>query len=219
MIEQFNLHIDQNIILINHNRCTPHPVGSAYLSLDNNFCYVNIPKNSSSTIKDMTCQWTFVDFRQVPDNVEFIVILRDPIQRFVSAVSEFLAGRHGLMSSKFKNFTTPTDYKKLLSLPIIKDWIFNTVYLDAHCLPQSYYLQGLPVNKTYFFNQGPEAIKKIAKMCNLPYTNKIVNKSTSLDKKIISNWVLEQLECRDLAHIINVHYWCDHQLLDFVEFH
>lgn len=210
MIEQFDLCLDDGIISIQHDRCTAHPVGSGYVSPDKKYCYVNIPKNSSSSMKKILHNWSFENWHQCSDDVEFLVILRDPTQRWISAVSEFMCGNNGVAGE----IATETDYRHLLSIPLIKKWIFESVYLDGHCLPQCYYLQDLPIHKIKFFDQECDGVKQIVDYLQLTAPTRKLNKSDSI-KKIVKNWLTHQLaQDKKLQHIIDVHYWCDHQLLD-----
>jgi hypothetical protein len=214
MIEQFNVHFENEIIRVEHIRSTPHPVGSSYLSPDKKYCYVNIPKNSSSSMKSMLHNWSFQDYHDYLAEVEFLVILRDPTQRWISAVSEFLCGENSIANTLAKQ----TDYSNLLSIPLIKEWIFESVYLDPHCLPQCYYLQGLPMHKIKFFNQDLNGVNQICKYLQLSTPVLKINQSGS-SKKVVKNWLTQQLtQQKQLQNIIDVHYWCDHQLLDKATF-
>lgn len=210
MLEKFDACFDDDFVRVEHIRATTHPVGSSYLSPDKKQCYVNIPKNSSTTMKYVLKDWSFVDWHDCAVDVEFLVILRDPTRRWISAVSEFLCGQNGIGCMIAKE----TNYVDLLSIPLIKNWIFESVYLDAHCLPQCYFLQDLPLHKIKFFNQDLDGAKKICEYLQIKDPVPNLNQ-TDAAKKTVERWLEHQLiQNKELQHVIDVHYWCDHKLLD-----
>lgn len=219
MYQGFDLDIKDNQIGLIYNLSYPHPVGSSLYNSDKNCCYVNIPKNSSSTMKSILKNWEFMDFCRLDQNTEFLVILRDPTKRWISAVAEFLAGRHGLSSISNSTYSI-NEYDNLLKMPLVKQWIFYSVYLDVHCLPQCYFLQGLPLGRTKFFDHHNGAAEKISQYLNIDIgvDSLHANEGVSEQKKYITDWLTIQLnEDPKLQHILDVHYCCDHQLLDIVE--
>ncbi len=212
MLQQFDLVSTHHTIELDHTVCTAHSVGSALLSPDGRHCFVNVPKNGSSTMKLLLQDWQPVDYHAAPDSAEFLVLLRDPTKRWISAVSEFLAGAYGIPGAATQ---TQSSIDDLLRNPVIKNWIFHSVYLDGHSLPQCYYLQGLPWHKIKFFNYDHDGIQALAARLNIDSPIGHLNKGDSLLKKHVVNWINKQLASdSNLQKTIDIHYWCDHQLLD-----
>jgi hypothetical protein len=212
MLQQFDLDSNQPTVTLDHTVCTAHPIGRSWLSPDNRYCYVNIPKIGSSTMKSLLQDWQPADYHTVPDNVEFLVLLRDPTRRWISAVSEFLAGAHGIPGADQRSQSSIDD---LIRNPIVKNWIFHSVYLDGHSLPQCYYLQHLPWDRTKFFNYDHNGIQQLVDHVGIDRPVGHLNKGDSLLKKHVVNWINKQLgSYPELQKIIDIHYWCDHQLLD-----
>lgn len=68
---------------------------------------------------------------------KFVVILRDPIERWISAVTQYLL-----------NFDNPVE---MLDNPVIFKLITDGIVLDVHAIPQRHDLIGLDDSKTIFF--------------------------------------------------------------------
>lgn len=212
MLQQFDLLTGAHTLELTHTACTAHPVGRSLLSPDLKYCFVNVPKNGSSSMKLLLQNWQLVDYHEVPDSVEFLVLLRDPTRRWISAISEFLAGAYGIPGADKQSQSSIDD---LLKNPVIKNWIFHSVYLDGHSLPQCYYLQGLPWHKIKFFNYDHNGIQSMADLLHIDQPIAHLNKGDSLLKKHVVNWINKQLDSDPfLQKTIDIHYWCDHQLLD-----
>lgn len=216
MLERFEFSLIDNQVSVTNQRTTNHRLGQSLVSPDNDFCYINIPKNASSTLATMFLDWRMADFRQLDSNTKFIVVLRDPTERWVSAIAEFLVGQNGLGSI---THLTEQDLIQVLKSDLIKNWIFSSVYFDAHSLPQCYFLQGLHLDNAKFFFQDKNLTNKLAEFVNAPTVDNLNVSSQNSFKLLVIDY-LTDLISKDttLAKTIDIHYWCDHQLFDKVRF-
>jgi hypothetical protein len=117
-----------------------HVFGQCHANLDYDFIYVNIPKNASSWTKQ---QLEAVDFTQKNYHTDYIgnrpavVVLRDPVDRWVSGIAEYF--------TRYYHRNSPAD---LNSFTI--DIIFKHITFDPHTEKQLYFVQNLD-NIVYFW--------------------------------------------------------------------
>lgn len=214
MIDEYQFAIKNGRYTLNTCLTTGHELGSCYVSPDKHNVYVSIPKNASSSSKTFFKDWTFENFLNLKDKeCQYLVILRDPTQRWFSGVAEFLVS--GLRIADRQELET------FLSNTYVKRWIFETVHLDNHTMPQSYYIQGLPVNQTVFFYQDSTVLERIADKLNYNSAFKIERNSTAQNdlKQTVVDWLKQCVESDStLQKKIDVAFWSDHCLFDNVEF-
>jgi hypothetical protein len=102
--------------------------------------YINIPKNIST--------WTVLNFKSLGWSVynyyddrlyttPALVVLRDPVSRWISGISEYFA--INFPSTEIKDFS-----------PLLIDTIFNVVCFDDHTEKQIYFIEGLKLNNCDF---------------------------------------------------------------------
>jgi hypothetical protein len=124
-----------------------------------NLVYIPIPKNSSSYIGQLLLKnnWNIGNFLTTDlTNKQLIILLRDPIDRWISGIAEYLC------SSLLKNGRTSDDIIKNWN-GIVQDLVFDQVIFDDHTEKQVYFIQGIPIKNCVFFNsakQPEQAVKK-----------------------------------------------------------
>jgi hypothetical protein len=114
-------------------------------SSENNLIYIPILKNAHMWGEkffshNFGCNETVyisADNIELYKDKKFIVILRDPIDRWISAMAQYLV-----------EFDNPDD---LLDNVLIKKLITDGINFDAHSRPQLYDLIGLDIKKTVVF--------------------------------------------------------------------
>lgn len=132
-----------------------HIYGHCYTSDDSRFFYCNIPKNASSWTKDFVTKnlnWTeknFINSGLIRDKIP-IVVLRDPIERWLSGITEYINHYH-------ENFDVNQVNTTML------DWIFDRVAFDDHTERQSMFIESINLNKTVWF------------WCDHTYSEKVSN--------------------------------------------
>ena len=124
-----------------------------------NLVYIPIPKNSSSYIGQLLLKnnWNIGNFLTTDlTNKQLIILLRDPIDRWISGIAEYLC------SSLLKNGRTSDDIIKNWN-GIVQDLVFDQVIFDEHTEKQVYFIQGIPIKNCVFFNsakQPEQAVKQ-----------------------------------------------------------
>lgn len=142
-----------------------------------NFCYVPIPKNSSSYIGNLLVRnsWNSVNFLTMSfPNEKIIVLLREPTDRWLSGMTQYLCS-YLLIEGR----TVDDIIKNWNSL--LTDIVFDKVVFDDHTECQNYFLRGLPKDQCVFFDSSnhPElAIRDYLKSYN---TELIIDHPSLLD--------------------------------------
>jgi len=122
-------------------QCTIHGKYSA----EYNLIYVPILKNAHTWGEkffshNLSCNenvYISKDNAKLYKDKKFAVILRDPVDRWISALAQYLV--------EFDNNV------ELLDDPLIKKLITDGLVFDRHAVPQRYDLIGLDENRTVFF--------------------------------------------------------------------
>ena len=118
-----------------------------------NYIYINIPKNASSWMKNNFGGW-FYNFRtnkfdqSVPSEVEdllknpnpptYVIILRDPIERWLSGAAQAFYECPPDDPGFFMNYSD--------------NLIFNTIVFDEHTAPQTMFLKNVDLSRVVWFD-------------------------------------------------------------------
>ena len=107
-----------------------HKLGECWVSPAGNITYIHIPKNASSRVKGCVAsnQWQHSD--TLVNSDQFLVILRDPIDRWCSGIAQFQLNN------------------QQLELDVAE--VFNRITFDDHTEQQIYFLQTVDLNKVTF---------------------------------------------------------------------
>jgi hypothetical protein len=213
-----NFSLSDNLIQVTHNYSLAHDVGQGAESPDKKQIYVNIPKNASSELKIFFVDWQEINYKTCsPD--EYLVVLRDPTNRWISAMAEFLVGNNSYVGEANKNYTD-LEIQEFIDSKLVQNLIFNFIVFDVHTLPQCWFLQGLDITKIKFFYQDQNLINKIAKYTGINYIPKNINSSlTNAKKNIIIKKLTDMINnIPELKKTIDIHYYADHQLFDRITF-
>lgn len=129
-----------NIANIVRSEHEDNHIGRCYESPTGNLRYIPIAK-CGSTAGEQWCNqhnWKRVNFLQNPSQCDYLVILRHPWSRWISAIDMFVRWRKGL------NKTWQTITKDHLEV------IATTVIMDQHSEKQSTYLHGISSEQIKF---------------------------------------------------------------------
>jgi hypothetical protein len=129
--------------------------------------YVNIPKNASSWTKHHTPGFLFnyrtqKFYKDIPtkfdvskwaehlQNVQYVVILREPINRWVTGLAQYLQGWDSEHAMHINNV----------------DWayIFDTVVFDSHTRPQCDFIKGIDHSKIIWLRCDDTLANNFGKM-------------------------------------------------------
>lgn len=193
-----------------------HELGS-YMSLnDSKFGYIPIPKNASTTLKFLfknTIRFSNGYNYHNESNKNFVVCLRDPLDRWYTGVIEHFDRR-------FKD----TD----ISNPEVLEHIFNKKKFDAHTEHQINFLSNLSTDNIYFFKFGANLLENISRFLienlNVYKNNAIINISKNIS---IGTPKQEKIDFLKKYAILNPHlvddikdyYSEDYKLFNSVEYY
>jgi len=108
-----------------------HRLGECWVDKVNNISYINIPKNASSFVKGVLIGsggfWHHSE--TLVNSTENLVMLRDPIDRWCSGITQYL-------------------YNSKQDLSINE--IFDRITFDDHTDLQTYFLQGVDLSRATF---------------------------------------------------------------------
>ena len=215
----FTLKIKNGIIDYNYEYNLGHTFGQGQLSPDCMYNFIHISKNGSSFAKDFSNNWNHSNYFKIKKKVEHIVILRDPTDRWLSGISEFLVGKYSFVGNA-ANDVSEKDVELLLDNELFKTILFNFVIFDGHTIPQCCYLRGVNLEDCSFFYHNDYVFEKIANHVGIksPMLYKKINSTQeNTRKKIIIKKLKEMLlNSSELQHKIDKHYYADHQLFDAV---
>ena len=126
-----------------------------------------------------------------------IIILRDPIDRWITGIMEFLSKYH-----------------------LDEDLFFNeTIYevaFDRHTAQQNWYIPGnVNYGNTFFEKYNRKILEEIKEKYNLPnLITHTYNDSTRLEKTYFKNKIHKALENPDLENKIKTYYKNDYKLIE-----
>lgn len=117
-----------------------HHFGECMSHWDSELMYVYIPKNASSwtkpNLKDY--EWEFYNYHSDKLDKHALIVLRDPVERWLSGIAEYFALYH----PKFKMDSWTHD---------VFDLVFDRVCFDDHTECQVKFLHGLDTDNCTFF--------------------------------------------------------------------
>lgn len=138
--------------------------GSGILSADHNQFLVNIPKNASSYMLDWANRhgWTSTVVDHSTQCKEMIVCMRDPLQRWVSGVGQYLTSYVLNVTGAYSWDTGPGPYDQQISgddfiadyNQVVERLLFdNLARLDDHVWPQIEFFENLmpTVPRKFFY--------------------------------------------------------------------
>lgn len=196
------------------------------LSPDNNYNYVIIPKNASTwTIKYLTGGWGWtwysspntMSFKTTNnDHIKYLVILRDPIDRWCSGVTQ-------LFWDISKDYDWVT-YVENMS----KQKLFNKIQYDEHTELQCNFLHNIDTSQCVFFYIDEYYEKTFRKFCHITFIGQYNNNELENLKNSSSNddrrYKVKQLlrsycEYPIYSDLIYDFYRKDYELINSVEFY
>lgn len=184
-----------------------HRLGECWVDEVNDISYIHVPKNASSFVKGvlMGCGGFWHHSETLVNSKENLVILRDPIDRWCSGITQYL-------------------YNSKQDLSV--DEVFDKITFDDHTDLQTYFLQGVDLDRTTFMLVN-ESLK--ANLNNWVYnrayrTNVDIaiqyNASGEDDRRTTKEYYVELLEQRpDLVLKLQQYFEADYKLIGSVKFY
>lgn len=129
------------IDFIEYYKIKGHVFGECMSHPNTDLMYINIPKNASSWTKTNLKDWNWEFYNYHTDNLyhkHALVVLRDPVDRWLSGISEYMYLHH-------RNFDVGHISNTFLNL------VFDRIAFDDHTDSQVLFLQNLNLSNCTFF--------------------------------------------------------------------
>ena len=127
---------------LQQTRWSGHKFGTCLVRPADKLVYVNIPKNATQWAKSQIGgeRHNFID-NPLPDDYRYLVILRDPRQRLVSGICEWL-----------KRYTSIQPNNPIFDNPDVLSLLVGPGGAhDEHTELQARFIEGIPLERTTFF--------------------------------------------------------------------
>ena len=184
-----------------------HRLGECWVDEVNDVSYIHVPKNASSFVKGvlMGCGGFWHHSETLVNSKENLVLLRDPIDRWCSGITQYL-------------------HNSKLDLSI--DEIFDRITFDDHTDLQTYFLQGVDLDHATFIlvNDSLKAnlndwIYDRAYRTNVDIAIQY-NASSEDDRRTTKEYYIKLLEQRpDLVLKLKDYFAEDYKLIESVKFY
>lgn len=197
-LSKFSHNLQYEVIpkLIHDNTIAGHPEGIGLYNRFNKLYYVLIPKNASTTMTVTTLfygnnsDWRMANFlKEDLDIKKFIVVLRDPVKRYISAVNMFLSSGEPMHKTS-----------------IFKNKIFSD---DCHFRSQSEFIARFPKDKIDFFYFNNSILSDITNYYNLRISpdhhhNASTHVVTAVDESLLKSLYKDDYNLINSVNFINV---------------
>jgi len=205
--------------------------GSGILSPNHNRFLVNIPKNASSYMLDWANRhgWTSAVVAQNNNIKEMVVCVRDPVQRWVSGVGQYLTSYVLNVTGAYSWATGPGPNDQQMSAdnfianynPVVERLLFdNLSRLDDHVWPQIEFFENLlPAVPRKFFYIDQDFDQRIGEYLGFtPVDNLDRNRADSNpDTHKIQTFIRHRLNTRpELEQRVRKAYARDYKLIQEV---
>ena len=193
-----------------------HVYGECMTRADIDLMYVYIPKNASSWTKPnlLDYGWEMSNYHKDQDCAKkpALVVLRDPVDRWLSGIAEYMA----LYQPNFRLLFQETE-----------ELVFDRIVFDDHTEKQVKFLQGLDTDRCIFIRCDDDYRKNFSdfisehyganKYARYEYQNVSVNNDERRRFKTLFQRVLER-EPKYLKRLLD-YYEEDYQLIQQVQFY
>jgi len=214
----FNFSVDKGRVKVDYKYFLADEFGLCYVTPDKKHTVIPIPKNGSTEINHLCKNWHRTNYKKLIKPVEHCVFLRDPIQRWISGITEFLIGQ--TIIGRTNQCLDQVDIEATIDSPMFQNLLFNFAIFDDHTLPQCCFIQGLRLEEIAFFYLDDTAVPKLAKHLNQDLEASRLNATKgNLQKEFLSHKIQNLVsKNQEFANRIETHFYADHQLLDIVKF-
>lgn len=199
--------------------------GRCYAQDDFSLMWIPIEKNVTKAIRSMLVPAGFSEynFNELnKQNVPAVIVLRDPIQRWLSGIVEYLLTVY---------LDTKQSLNNMIRQNITPDIVFEQIAFDSHTFPQSWFLTGLGLQRDFIWfdeKEKPQLIETVSKYFSQKgITNnwQVKDYQYWVDKDIVQKQQLTQQyndllqNNSDLLQKVKNFYAEDYALIDSIEFY
>lgn len=231
------IELNQDSISININNVWAnrgHLINEGMISPDSKYFYLNLPKNSSSFVKKHLADlgWAYSVLTDHP-SATTIVVLRDPLERWISGAVEYLFMYHLDSIDKICepfNYDFSPLYGERLGLSLL----FDRITFDDHTERQCMFLKDLTsLSQCIWLNADQDFNRNFSTLLSeLGYPNNIVDApkinysggqepGTLEYKREKFQDFLRDVIAKDRHKQYNIRQWlwCDYQLMSQIKFY
>lgn len=180
--------------------------------------YLNIPKNASTYITNVLRHndWEYFNVKDCHKIQKCVVILRDPVDRWISGFSTYASS--WLLGAGYGSDHFVRDYNAL-----VERLIFDNLTFDDHTTAQSEYVAQLPDIPTSYFKLNKNIINHLSQDLNINLTVEPVDANESennYDQRQISAFIANRIESDPVLKArIFEHFKSDFDLINRVQFY
>ena len=217
--------------MIEFRQPSKHGFGSGMLSVDCSQFALSIPKNASSFMVDWTGRhgWTSAivgddcDWHRVQ---QVIVLLRDPLSRWVSGITQYLSGHVLNVSNAYTSDLGPGPEDQQMSADdfiknynsVVERLIFDQLdELDDHVWPQTRFLNILPTVPRKHFVINNKLTQQLSQYFGFEIANDLDINQGSADSEVekLQRFFQLRLNTRpDLIERVKYRYQQDYQYIE-----
>jgi hypothetical protein len=209
-----------------------HTLGEGMISPNKKHFYLNIPKNSSSFTKKCleSLNWTYANVSDFPE-AKIIVCLRDPKERWISGIFEYLLMYH---TNTLDSICEPFDYHywPIAGEKLGISLLFDRLTFDDHTERQCVFLKDIDLERcVWLYVDKRFSINFSQLLIRLGYLNTFntapkenasgeVGGTLGFKKKQFKeffNYIITHDENK--IKNINQWFWCDYELIEQVDFY
>jgi hypothetical protein len=157
--EYSDVFFDQNRVRLSYqNKWTHrgHTINQGMSSTDGHHFYLNISKNNSSFVKtvlqDLDWQFSMLDEHLDNQQPQILVVLRDPVDRWISGIVEYLFLYHLDIIDRSGFYCPEMGYQRMLGQTLALDLLVKNVAFDDHTERQCVFLQGVDLSRVTWFD-------------------------------------------------------------------
>jgi len=240
-LEYSDVKFEQNRILVPHQHKWSHrghTFNEGMISDDGNYFYLNISKNNSSFVKKVLTSlgWQFAslsDYKNHDSSPQVLVILRDPMERWISGIVEYLFLYHIDVIDHSGFYSPEMGFQRMLGQTLGLDLLCKHVTFDDHTERQCAFLTGVDLHRvTWFhakhqFNQTFSAfLQELGYNIDLSQAQP-VNQDVDVEnfsfhnkRRHMKKMFTDYLELfTDTKAQIARHFACDYYLMDSVKYY
>jgi len=180
--------------------------------------YLNIPKNASTYLTNILLAngWQHHSLHQSSSIKRSIVVLRDPIERWISGFATYASS--WILGAGYGSDHFLQDYNAL-----VERFIFDNIVFDDHTTAQSQFVAQLPATDITYFKLNKNIIDQIGQDLNINLVTARVDANQSennYDQKQISAHMRQRIEQDPVLKArIFEQYKCDFDLINSVQFY
>lgn len=188
-----------------------HVFGECMSKPNTDLMYINIPKNASTWIKSAlaSLNWEHYNYHTDHLNKSSIVVLKDPVERWLSGIAEYMYLYH-----KNINISNLTD--------AFFDIIFDRVSFDDHTEKQILFVENIDLNTCTFFQCNSNLKDSLGHFLNhdfSDYPNKHVTNHDPIRSKFREIFLQALNNNSKYQQQLKSYYEKDYNLINSVKFY